>query len=150
MLNIYKNTTYSSMYYSYCVIRGISDIIFDILNNLRFSFLIMRSGFVIMRCRSSKWRRSLFISCGGSVKRALLFLLCIVGFFIIRRRPLSISGSKIIIWCGHTFPNKHPTITPLDMQWRTIVRYFIWYRRMIFRRLISYWGGDNAGSCVFH
>ena len=53
-LNIYKHTTSSSMRSSFFVMRGISNIMCGGLNNMRCSFLIMRSGFVIMRSRSCK------------------------------------------------------------------------------------------------
>ena len=53
-LNIYKHTTSSSMRSSFFVMRGISYIMCGGLNNMRCSFLIMRSGFVIMRSRSCK------------------------------------------------------------------------------------------------
>ena len=43
-LNIYKHTTFSTMHCSFFVIRGIYNIMCGGLNNMRCSFLIMRSG----------------------------------------------------------------------------------------------------------
>ena len=53
-LNIYKHTTSSSMHCSFFVMRGISNIMCGGVNNMSCSFLIMRSGFVIMRSRNCK------------------------------------------------------------------------------------------------
>ena len=63
MLNIYKHTTSYNMYCSYFFIRSILNLMCDSLNTLCCSFLITRSGFVIMRCRSYKWCSSLIITC---------------------------------------------------------------------------------------
>ena len=60
--------------------RGIFNIMCSGLNNMRRSFLIMRSGLIIMRSRSCKWCSILIITCCAFIKcRATLFL-CIVCF----------------------------------------------------------------------
>ena len=47
-LNIYKHTTSSSVYCSYFVMRGILNIMCGSLNNMRCSYLIIRS--VLLLC----------------------------------------------------------------------------------------------------
>ena len=54
MLNIDKHTTSYNMYCPYFFIRSILNIMCDSLNTLCCSFLITRSVFVVMRCRSYK------------------------------------------------------------------------------------------------
>ena len=73
------------------------------LNTLCCSFLITRSGFVIMRCRSCA-----FINC-----RATCYFMY-SRYNIIRSIPLIIRCSKLITCCGYIFSNKHPTITPVN------------------------------------
>ena len=117
MLNMYKHTTSSSMHCSFFVMRCISNIMCDGLNNMRCSFLIMRSGFVIMRSRSCKWCSSLIITC-AFVKCRASFSFMYSGYYIICCRPPIIRDGKIFMCCGYIFPTKHSTLTPVDMEWR--------------------------------
>ena len=93
ILNIYKHTTSYNMYCSYFFIRSILNIMCDSLNTLCCSFLITRSGFVIMRCRSYKPCSSLIITCYFMYSR----------YNIIRSIPLIIRCSKFITCCGYIF-----------------------------------------------
>ena len=58
------------------IVRGIFNIMCGGLNNMRCRFLIMRSGYIIMPCRSCKWCSILIITCCAFVKCRATFLLC--------------------------------------------------------------------------
>ena len=90
MLNIYKHTASYNMYCSYFFIRSILNIMSDCLNTLRCSFLITRSGFVIMRCRSYKWCSSLPITCCAFINCRASFYFMYSRYNIIRSIPLII------------------------------------------------------------
>ena len=62
------------------IIRGIFNIMCVGLNNKRCRFLIMHSGYIIMRCRSCKWCSVVIITCCAFVKCHATFLLCKVCF----------------------------------------------------------------------
>ena len=103
MLNIYKHTTSYNMYCSYFFIRSVLYIMCDSLNTLRCRFLITRSGFVIMRCRSYKWCSTLIITCCAFINcRATFYFMC-SRYNIIRSIPLIIRCSKFITCCGYIF-----------------------------------------------
>ena len=62
----------------YFFIRSILNIMYDSLNILCCSYLITRSVFVIMRCRSYKWCSSLIITCCAFIncRAACYFMYC--------------------------------------------------------------------------
>ena len=62
------------------IMRGIFNIMCGGLNNMCCHFLIMHSGYIIMRCRSSKWCSILILTCCEFVKCRTTFLLCKVCF----------------------------------------------------------------------
>ena len=68
--------------------RGIFNIMCGGLNNMRCSFLIMRSGFIIMRSRSCKWCSILIITCRAFVKCRATFSFMYSMFYIIRSTQL--------------------------------------------------------------
>ena len=103
MLNIYKHTISYNMYCSYFFIRSILNIMWDSLNLSRCSFLITRSGFVIMRCRSYKWCSSLIITCCAFINWRATFYIMYSRYNIIRSIPLVIRCSKFITFCGYIF-----------------------------------------------
>ena len=103
MLNIYKHTTYYNMYCSHFFIRSILNIMCDSLNTLCCSFLITRSGFVIMRCRSYKWCSSLIITCCAFIYCRATCYFMYSRYNIIRSIPLIIRCSKFITCCGYIF-----------------------------------------------
>ena len=103
MLNIYKHTTSYNTYCSYFFIRSILNIMCDSLNTLCCSFLITRSGFVIMRCRSYKWCSSLIITCCAFINCRATCYFMYSRYNIIRSIPLIIRCSKFITCCGYIF-----------------------------------------------
>ena len=68
--------------------RGIFNIMCGGLNNMRCSFLITRSGFIIMRSRSCKWCSILIITCCAFVKCRATFSFMYSMFYIIRSTQL--------------------------------------------------------------
>ena len=103
MLNIYKHTTSYNMYCSYFFIRSILNIMCDSLNTLHCRFLITRSGFVIMRCRSYKWCNSLIITCCAFINCPVTFYFMYSRYNFIRSIPLIIRCSKFVTCCGYIF-----------------------------------------------
>ena len=103
MLNIYKHTTFYNMYCSYFFIRSILNIMYDSLNTLCCSFLITRSGFVTMRCRSYKWCSSLIITCCAFINCRTTCYFMYSRYNIIRSIPLIIRCSKFNTCCGYIF-----------------------------------------------
>ena len=103
MLNIDKHTTSYNMYCPYFFIRCILNIMCDSLNTLCCSFLITRSGFVIMRCISYKWCSSLIITCCAFINCRATCYLMYSRYNIIRSIPLIIRCSKFITCCGYIF-----------------------------------------------
>ena len=103
MLNIYKHTTSYNRYCSYFFIWSIFNIMCDSLNILRCSFLITRSVFVIMRCRSYKWCSSLIITCCAFINCCATFYFMYSRYNIIRSISLIICCSKFITCCGYIF-----------------------------------------------
>ena len=103
MLNIYKHTTYYNMYCSHFFIRSILNIMCDSLNTLCCSFLITRSGFVILRCRSHKWCSILIITCVAFINCRATCYFMYSRYNIIRSIPLIIRCSKFITCCGYIF-----------------------------------------------
>ena len=113
MLNIDKHTTSYNMYCPYFFIRSILNIMCDSLNTLCCSFLITRSVFVIMRCRSYKWCSSLIITCCAFINCRATCYFMYSRYNIIRSIPLIIRCSKLLR-AAVIFSNKHPTITPVN------------------------------------
>ena len=103
MLNIDKHTTSYNMYCPYFFIRSILNIMCDSLNTLCCSFLITRSVFVIMRCRSYKWCSSLIITCCAFINCRATCYFMYSRYNIIRSIPLIIRCSKFITCCGYIF-----------------------------------------------
>ena len=103
MLNIDKHTTSYNMYCPYFFIRSILNIMCDSLNTLCCSFLITRSVFVIMRCRSYKWCSSLIITCCAFINCRATCYFMYSRYNIIRSIPLIIRCSKFITCCGYSF-----------------------------------------------
>ena len=103
MLNIDEYTTSYIMYCPYFFIRSILNIMCDCLNTLCCSFLITRSGFVIMRCRSYKWCSSLIITCCAFINWRATCYFMYSRYNIIRSIPLIIRCSKFITCCGYIF-----------------------------------------------
>ena len=68
--------------------RGIFNIMCGGLNNMRCSFLIMRSGFIIMRSRNCNWCSILIITCCAFVKCRATFSFMYSIFYIIRSTQL--------------------------------------------------------------
>ena len=85
------------------IIRSILNIMCDSLNTLCCSFLITRSGFVIMRCRSYKWCSSLIITCCAFINCRATCYFMYSSYNIIRSIPLIIRCSKSITCCGYIF-----------------------------------------------
>ena len=103
MLNIDKHTTSYNIYCPYFFIRSILNIMCDSLNTLCCSFLITRSGFVIMRCRSCKWCSSLIITCCAFINCRATCYFMYSRYNIIRSTPFIIRCSKFITCCGYIF-----------------------------------------------
>ena len=103
MLNIDKHTTSYNIYCPYFLIRSILNIMCDSLNTLCCSFLITRSGFVIMRCRSYKWCSSLIITCCAFINCRATCYFMYSRYNIIRSTPLIIRCSEFITCCGYIF-----------------------------------------------
>ena len=68
--------------------RCIFNIVCGGLNNMRCSFLIMRSGFIIVRSRSCNWHIILNITCCAFVKFRATFSFMYNMFYIIRSTQL--------------------------------------------------------------
>ena len=98
MLNIDKHTTSYNIYCPYFFIRSILNIICDSLNTLCCSFLITRSGFVIMRCRSYTWCSSLIITCCAFINCRATCYFMYSRYNIIRSTPFIIRCSKFTSW----------------------------------------------------
>ena len=103
ILNIDKHTTSYNIYCPYFFIRSILNIICDSLNTLCCSFLITRSGFVIMRCRSCKWCSSLIITCCAFINCRATCYFMYSRYNIIRSTPFIIRCSKFITCCSYIF-----------------------------------------------
>ena len=103
MLNIDKHTTSYNMYCPYFFIRSILNIMCDSLNTLCCSFLITRSVFVVMRCRSYKWCSSLISTCCAFINCRATCYFMYSRYNIIRSIPLIIRCSKFITCCGYIF-----------------------------------------------
>ena len=103
MLNIYKHTTSYNMYCSYFLIRSILNIMCGSLNTLCCSFLITRSEFVIIRCRSYKWCSSLIITCCAFINCRATCYFMYSRYNFIRSIPLIIRCSRFITCCGYIF-----------------------------------------------
>ena len=112
MMNIDKHTTSYNMYCPYFFIRSILNIMCDSLNTLCCSFLITRSVFVIMRCRSYRWCSSLIITCCAFINCRATCYFMYSRYNIICSIPLIIRCSKFITCCGYIF--QYPTITPVN------------------------------------